>query len=126
MYKINDMIIMQTDLLNWLKKIQKLLFQEIPKKFIKNNFELMISIYFHQMIWFNLISIQFSKKWFTLILSKEFITKFQFGNKNDSYLLLPKKEWYFNSILFLKEVSFTILFTKILKSNSILFFKDDF
>ena len=45
-YKINDMKIIQIDLLNWLEEniSKKLLFQEIPKKFIKTNFELMISI----------------------------------------------------------------------------------
>ena len=33
----------------------------------------------------------FKKKLFTLIASKEFITKFQFGHKNYFYLLLQKK-----------------------------------
>lgn len=42
-------IIMHIDLLRWLKefnkrKFQKLVFQEISKEFIKNKFELMISI----------------------------------------------------------------------------------
>ena len=47
----------------------------------------MISIYlFTKRIDF--ICIQFSKKLFTLIVSKEFITKFQFGHKNYFYLLL--------------------------------------
>ena len=36
-----------------------------------------------ELIYFlNFIRIQFSKKLFTLIVSKKFITKFQFGNKN--------------------------------------------
>ena len=35
--------------------------------------------------------IQFSKKLFTLIVSKEFITKFEFGYTNDFYLLLLEK-----------------------------------
>ena len=52
----------------------------------------MISIYLftkkNQFIFFNFICIQFSKKLFTLIVSKEFITKFQFGYKNYFYLLL--------------------------------------
>ena len=42
-----------------------------------------VSIYF-----LNFICIQFKKKLFTLIISKEFITKFQFGHKNYFYLLL--------------------------------------
>ena len=41
------------------------------------------SIYFR-----NFICIQFSKILFTLIVSKKFITKFQFGHKNYFYLLL--------------------------------------
>ena len=71
------------------KKIfQKLVFQEILKKFIKNNFELMISIYlFTKRV--NLFSIsnliRFSRKLCTLILSKEFIIKFQFENKKDYF-----------------------------------------
>ena len=47
------------------------------------------SIYF-----INFIRIQFSKKLFTLIVSKEFITKFQFGHKNYFHLpLLEKNEF---------------------------------
>ena len=47
MHKVKDKRIKHIDLLNWLKKeyFKKLLFQEISKEFIKNNFELMISIY---------------------------------------------------------------------------------
>ena len=52
----------------------------------------MISIYLlikKESIYFlNFSCIQFSKKLFTLIVSKEFITKFQFGDKNYFYLLL--------------------------------------
>ena len=80
---------MQIDLLNWLKKY---FFKEISKEFIKNDFELVISIYlltkrislFSQ---FHLYLI-LKKKSFTLIISKEFITKFQFDSKNYFYLLL--------------------------------------
>ena len=57
-----------------------------------NGFNLIIylkeSSYLLQVIWSNFICIQFSKKLFTLIFSKEFITKFQFDNKNYFYLLL--------------------------------------
>ena len=43
--------------------------------------------------------IQFSKMLFTLIVSKEFITKFQFGYKNFFYLLLlEKKKNFYNFI----------------------------
>ena len=56
-----------------------------------SNFNLFIykkeSIYF-----LNFIYIQFSKKLFTLIVSKEFIAKFQFGYKNYFYLLLLEKK----------------------------------
>ena len=73
--------------------LKKNSFQEISKDFIKNDFALIISIYlftkkkvnlFSQ---FHLYSI-FKIKLFTLIVSKEFITKFQFGYKNYFYLLL--------------------------------------
>ena len=43
---------------------------------------------FQQMTWFNFNCIQYSRKLFTFILSKEFNTKFQLGNKIDFYLLL--------------------------------------
>ena len=54
--------------------------------------------------WFDSISFvfNFQKKLFTLIVSKEFITKFQFGHKNYFLLVFLKKEWIF-----------TILFTKL-------------
>ena len=48
-----------------------------------------VSIYF-----LNFICIQFKKKLFTLIISKEFITKFQFGHKNYFYLLLLEMIFY--------------------------------
>ena len=41
----------------------------------------MITIYLFTKKKINFIRIQFSKKLFTLIISKEFITKFQFGRK---------------------------------------------
>ena len=80
--------------------MKKISFQEISNDFIKNNFELVISIYLFTKKSFNLFSIndliQFhlylifkKKKLFTIIVSKEFLTKFQFGNKNYFYLLLP-------------------------------------
>ena len=43
---------------------------------------------FQQMTWFNFNCIQFPIKLFALVLSKEFNTKFQLGNKIDFYLLL--------------------------------------
>ena len=54
--------------------------------------------------------IQFSKKLFTLIVSKEFITKFQFGHKKYFYLLLLENneflqfylQKYFDSFSFKK------------------------
>ena len=79
--------------------MKKISFQKISNDFIKNNFELVISIYLFTKKSFNLFSIndliQFhlylilKKKLFTIIVSKEFLTKFQFGNKNYFYLLLP-------------------------------------
>ena len=45
MHKINDKRIMQNNLLHSIKKILKNSFQEISKDFIKNNLELIISIY---------------------------------------------------------------------------------
>ena len=52
----------------------------------------MISIYLltkkKSVYFLNFSYIQFSKKLFTLIVSKEFITKFQFWYKNYFYLLL--------------------------------------
>ena len=58
----------------------------------------MISIYlFTKRIDF--ICIQFSKKLFTLIVSKEFITKFQFGHKNYFNLLLLEKNESFQFYL---------------------------
>ena len=67
----------------------------------------MISIYLFtykkESIYFlNFIFIQFSEKLFTLIVSKEFITKFQFGYKNYFYLLLLENNDFF-TILFLKK-----------------------
>ena len=80
--------------------MKKISFQEISNDFIKNNFELVISIYLFTKKSFNLFSINdliqfhlylifFKKKLFTIIVSNKFITKFQFANKNDFYLLLP-------------------------------------
>ena len=80
--------------------MKKISFQKISNDFIKNNFELVISIYLFTKKSFNLFSIndliQFhlylifkKKKLVTIIVPKEFITKFQFGNKNYFYLLLP-------------------------------------
>ena len=85
--------------MNSIKKyILKNSFQETSKDFIKNDFELMISIYlfiykkrvnlFSQ---FHLYSI-FKKKLFTFIVSKEFITKFQFGHKNYFTCFKKKKK----------------------------------
>ena len=55
----------------------------------------MISIYLFtkksQFIFLMSFVFNFSKKLFTLIVSKEFITKFQFGYKNYFYLLLLEK-----------------------------------
>ena len=47
--------------------------------------------------------IQFLKKLFTLIVSKEFITKFQFGYKNYFYLLLLEKKNEFLQFYFKKK-----------------------
>ena len=77
------------------------------------------------MIQFHLYLI-FKKKLFTLIVSKEFITKFQFGNKNYFYLLLQKMneflqfylQNYFNLFSFKKSDLY-----KLLKKNITLFSK---
>ena len=78
----------------------------------------MISIYLltkKESIYFlNFSYIQFSKKLFTLIVSKEFITKFQFGHKNYFYLLLLENneflqfylQKYLDSISFKKKSDF--------------------
>ena len=68
------------------KKFQRIFFK---KQFSINDFNLFI--YKKKLIYFlNFICIQFSKKIFTLIVFKEFITKFQLGQKNYFYLLLLK------------------------------------
>ena len=56
--------------------------------------------------------IQFSKKKkiFTLIVSKEFITKFQFGNKNYFYLLLLKMNEFVQ--FYLQKYFYLFLFKK--------------
>ena len=61
-------------------------FKKDLKDFIKTILELMISIYLFtkkkkSIYLLNFICIQFSKKLFTLIVSKGFIIKFQFGRK---------------------------------------------
>ena len=61
--------------------------------------------------WFDSISFVFNfqkKKLFALIVSKEFITKFQFDNKKLFYLLLKKNEWIF-TILFTKVFQFVFI-----------------
>ena len=75
----------------------------------------MISIYLftkNELIYFlDFICIQLSEKLFILIISKEFITKFQFGYKNDFYLLLLENneflqfylQKYFNLFSFKKK-----------------------
>ena len=76
------------------KDIKKNSFQETSKDFIKNDFELMISIFFIYKKSQFIFSISFvfnfqkKKKLFTLIVSKEIITKFQFSHKNYFYLIL--------------------------------------
>ena len=79
----------------WTKKIKlkKIVFKKFQRILLKMIFELMIWIYLFtkkkESIYFlNFICIQFSKNLFTLIVWKEFITKFQFGHKNYFYLLL--------------------------------------
>ena len=82
----------------------------------------MISIYLFtykkESIYFlNFIHIQFSKKLFTLIISKEFIIKFQFRHKNYFYLLLLEKneflqfylQKYFNLFSFNKSDLYKLL-----------------
>ena len=82
------------------------------KLFIYKIFSLSDLIQFH-------LCIQFSKKikLFTHIVSKEFSTKFQFGNKNDFYLLLQKMnkllqfylQKYFNLFSFKKSDLYELL-----------------
>ena len=90
---------------NWfiklIKKIfQKLHFQEIPNEFIKNNFELMISIYlftkrfqFISNKWFDSILFVFTseKSYLHSFYKKKLLQKSQFDNKNIFLLLLKKK-----------------------------------
>ena len=72
----------------------------------------MISIYLltkKESIYFlNFSYIQFSKKLFTFIVSKEFITKFQFGHKNYFYLLLLENNEFLQFYLqkYLDSISF--------------------
>ena len=54
------------------------------------------------MTWFNFNCIQYSRKLFTFILSKEFNTKFQLSNKNDFYLLLLENNEF--AQLYLKKI----------------------
>ena len=116
---------------NWfiklIKKIfQKLHFQEIPNEFIKNNFELMISIYLYTK------RFQFiSNKWFDSIL---FVFTSQKSHLHSFY---QKKNYYKNLNLTIK--IFLLTFTKKEKKrkeilqlylqkyfNLILFKKSDF
>ena len=79
--------------------------------------------------WFDSISFvfNFQKKLLILIVSKEFITKFQLGNKNYFYLLLQKMneflqfylQEYFNLFSFKKSG-----LNKLLKKNITLFAKE--
>ena len=62
---------------------------------------------FQQMTWFNFNCIQYSRKLFTFILSKEYNTKFQLSNKNDFYLLLPENNEFVQ--LYLKKI-FSFIF----------------
>ena len=66
---------MQNNLLNQIKKLFKKSFQEISKDFIKNDFELMISIYL------------FTKKKSQFIFSISFVFNFQ---KSYLHLLYQK------------------------------------
>ena len=67
-------------------------------------------IYKKESIYFlNFICIQFSKKLFTLIVSKEFITKFQFYHKNYFYSLLLKMNEFYDFI-YKKKKSISIYF----------------
>ena len=81
---------MQNDFIELKKILKKKSFQEISKDFIKNDFwinDLNLFIYKKKNQFISLISFVFNFQ-FTLIVSKEFITKFQFGRKNDFHLLL--------------------------------------
>ena len=69
------------------------------------------SVYF-----LNFICIQFSKKLFTLIVSKEFITKFQFGYKNYFYLLLLEKKNEFLQF-YLQKYLDSFSFKKVIYTN---------
>ena len=71
------------------------------------------SVYF-----LNFICIQFSKKLFTIIVSKELIKKFQFGHKNYFYLLLLENNEFLQFYLqkYLDSFSFKkVIFTNYLK-----------
>ena len=74
------------------------------------------------MIWFNFTCVQLSRKLFTLILAKEFITKFQFDNKKNDFhfkkndFLQFYLQKYFDSSSFKK-----VIYTNYEEKNIILF-----
>ena len=97
MYKINDNRILQIEFIELIKKNiwKKLVFQKLQRILLKTILNEWFQFIYLQNIffkWFDSISFvfNFQKKLFTLIVSKEFITKFQFGNKNYFDLLLQK------------------------------------
>ena len=67
------------------------------------------------MIWFNFTYVQFSRKLFTLILPKEFITKFQFGYKNYFYLVLLENNYFLQ--FYLQKYFDSSSFKKVIYTN---------
>ena len=100
----------QEDYAKWFIELNKK--KTFKKKKFSRNFKgfykKMITIYLFTKKKINFIRIQFSKKLFTLIISKEFITKFQFAHKNYFSLAFTRKEWIF-TILFIKVFQFAFI-----------------
>ena len=76
---------MQNNLLHSIKKILKNIFQEISKDFIKNDFELMISIYLftkkNQFIFSISFVFNFQKSYLHLLFQKNILQNFNSGTK---------------------------------------------
>ena len=119
---------LQEDYANWFieqikkniwKKLVSWKFQRILLKTILNEwfqFIYLQNIFFK---WFDSISFVFNfqkKKLFTLIVSKEFITKFQFDNKKLFYLLLKKKWMNFYNFIY-KSISICFYLRKVIYKN---------
>ena len=111
---------LQEDCANWfielIKKgyLKKITFSKNFKGFYKNDFEVMIPIYLStkkESTYF----LNFKKKLFTFIVSKEFITKFQFDNK--IYFTYFYKKWMNFYNFFQKSISICFHLRKVIYTN---------